>query len=176
MDLSSTLAFVAIAFTLIAIPGADWAFVLAAGARDHVVVPPVAGILLGYALVSAVVVAGFAALVTTFPAALLLTTVAGAGYLTYLGVKVLRGSAKITRAGGQAPLPSTLRSFSRGVGGLGGARGRAEQPQVVSVPGWKRQATQARRGVIAARSGRCCGVGSPRCRRGCACSARSDTR
>ncbi len=116
MELSATLAFVAIAFTLIAIPGPDWAYVLAAGARDHVVVPPVAGILLGYALVSAVVVGGFAALVSKFPAALLVTTVAGASYLAYLGVKVLRSPGTITQAGGQAQPPSTLRSFGRGVG------------------------------------------------------------
>ncbi len=116
MEPSATFAFVAIAFTLIAIPGPDWAYVLAAGARDHVVVPPVAGILLGYALVSAGVVGGFAALVTTFPAALLLTNVAGASYLTYLGIKVLRSPTKITEAGGQVQRPSTLRSFGRGVG------------------------------------------------------------
>ncbi len=79
-------------------------------------VPPVAGILLGYALVSAVVVGGFAALVNEFPAALLVTTVAGASYLAYLGVKVLRSPAQIAHAGGEAQRPSTARSFGRGVG------------------------------------------------------------
>ncbi len=110
MELSATLAFVAIAFTLIAIPGPDWAYVLAAGARDHVVVPPVAGILLGYAVVSAVV-GGFAALVNAFPAALLVTTVAGASYLTYLGVKVLPSPAHVPQAGTEEQRPSAARRF-----------------------------------------------------------------
>ena len=58
VELSVTLAFAAIAFTLIAIPGPDWAYVVAAGAHDRVVAPAVAGILSCYGIVTAVVVAG----------------------------------------------------------------------------------------------------------------------
>ena len=39
MEPTAVLGFAAIAFALIAVPGPDWAYVLAAGARDHVVMP-----------------------------------------------------------------------------------------------------------------------------------------
>ena len=41
MEPSAVLGFAVVAFALIAVPGPDWAFVLAAGARDHVVLPAV---------------------------------------------------------------------------------------------------------------------------------------
>ena len=41
MALSALLGFAVVAFTLIVVPGPDWAYVLAAGTRDHVVVPVV---------------------------------------------------------------------------------------------------------------------------------------
>ena len=53
MELSAVLGFAVVAFTLIVVPGPDWAYVLAAGARDHVVVPVVGGILLGYVMITA---------------------------------------------------------------------------------------------------------------------------
>ena len=79
MELSVVLGFAALAFTLIAVPGPDWAYVLAAGSRDHVVTPVVGGILIGYALITAMVVAGVGPLMAAVPMALVALTLAGAG-------------------------------------------------------------------------------------------------
>jgi threonine/homoserine/homoserine lactone efflux protein len=43
MELSAVLGFAVIALTLIVVPGPDWAYVLAVGTRDHVVLPVVTG-------------------------------------------------------------------------------------------------------------------------------------
>ena len=117
MELSAVLGFALVAVALIAVPGPDWAYVLASGARDHVVAPAVSGILLGYVLITAVVVVGVGPLATTLPAALLVLTVVGAGYLVYLGICTLRrpagvGSACPAASQGRTP----LRYVARGVG------------------------------------------------------------
>lgn len=109
------LGFAAVAFALIAVPGPDWAYVLAAGARDHVVAPVVGGILIGYVLITAVVVAGVGPLVTAVPTALAALTVGGAAYLTYLGVRTLRSPGDL-HAGSTATASSPLRYFVRGIG------------------------------------------------------------
>ena len=49
MALDSVLAFWGVCALLIAVPGADWAFVVGAGLRGQSVVPAVAGLVLGYA-------------------------------------------------------------------------------------------------------------------------------
>ncbi|HEU4329813.1 MAG TPA: LysE family translocator [Lapillicoccus sp.] len=116
MELSAVLGFAAIAVTLVVVPGPDWAYVLAAGTRDHVVLPVVAGILLGYALVTAAVAAGVGPLVASAPAALTALTLAGAAYLTYLGVRTLRAPARVDAGPTEALASSRLRYLVRGVG------------------------------------------------------------
>lgn len=117
MELTAVLGFAAIAFTLIAVPGPDWAYVLAAGARDHIVLPAITGITTGYALITLVVVVGVGALVADRPVALTTMTVAGAGYLTYLGVRSLRSSGQVRHGRQQAPLAtSPLGYLTRGIG------------------------------------------------------------
>lgn len=115
MQLSAVLAFATVAFTLIAIPGPDWAFMLAAGARDHIVIPAVGGLLVGYAIITAVVVAGVAPLVAASPWSLLALTVAGSAYLIYLGIRVLRSPAHITEDSATERATAS-RSFRRGIG------------------------------------------------------------
>ncbi|WBB75171.1 LysE family translocator [Micromonospora sp. WMMD1128] len=117
MELAAVLAFSAIAFTLVVVPGPDWAFVLAAGARDHVVAPAVGGLMTGYALITILVVVGVGPLVATLPVALTGLTVAGAGYLVHLGVRTLRGSGRIDPVDAYAAAASSPgRHFVRGVG------------------------------------------------------------
>jgi threonine/homoserine/homoserine lactone efflux protein len=117
MDLSAVLGFAAVAVTLIVVPGPDWAYVLAAGARDHrVVVPGVGGILLGYMLITAVVVAGIGPLVAAVPMALGALTACGAASLTYLGVRTLRSRARIDLDPAVALAASRLQYVVRGVG------------------------------------------------------------
>ncbi len=99
------LSFAAIAAALIAIPGPDWAYVLGAGARDHVVGPAAAGVVAGYALITAVVVVGVGPLVATVPPALFVLTVAGSTYLIYLGVRTLRSPATAPPAVRRSPGP-----------------------------------------------------------------------
>lgn len=115
--MSAVLGFAVIAFTLIAVPGPDWAYVLAVGGRDHVVVPAVSGILAGYALITMVVVAGVGPLVAAIPAALTALTVVGAGYLVHLGVHTLRASAEVTQGdAARTPRRSSLQYLARGIG------------------------------------------------------------
>ncbi|MFF7982089.1 LysE family translocator [Streptomyces sp. NPDC007901] len=66
-------------------PGADWAYVIAAGVRGRSVVRAVAGLMAGYAPHTAPTVAGLAVLLANSPALLTVLTVAGAGYLVWLG-------------------------------------------------------------------------------------------
>lgn len=117
MPLTDALGFAAIAFTLIAVPGPDWAYVLAAGARDHTVLAAVTGIATGYALVTLVVVAGLGPLVADLPAALTALTVAGACYLAYLGTRALRSAgASVPRREASPLASSSLGYLTRGMG------------------------------------------------------------
>lgn len=96
-------------------PGADWAFLIASGTRSHSVVPSVLGLASGYALVIGAVALGVGALISSVPAASAALTLAGAGYLLFLGFSALLGpsprarSEEKTASGGWA-------QFARGVG------------------------------------------------------------
>lgn len=114
MDPSVVLAFAALALTLIVVPGPDWAFVLAAGARERSAVPAVGGLLIGYTALSLVVAGGVGPLVTAAPAALPALTVCGAAYLMWLGVRTLRAPGHVP--GGPAGAASPRRSLVRGIG------------------------------------------------------------
>ena len=68
------------------VPGADWAYAIAAGLRDRSVLPAVAGLLAGYAGLTAVVAAGVAAVIARSPLVLTVLTAFGAVYLLWLGI------------------------------------------------------------------------------------------
>ncbi len=111
------LAFWGVTFLLIVVPGPDWAFVLASGARDHVVLPAVGGLMLGYGLLTVLVAAGVGALVGRSPLLLTVLTVVGAGYLIYLGVSLLRSPGSLhTDASSGVNRPSTTAHVRRGIG------------------------------------------------------------
>jgi threonine/homoserine/homoserine lactone efflux protein len=88
-------------FVLIVVPGPDWAYTLASGLRDRSVYPAVAGIVIGYLVLTAVVAAGLGVLVTSHPAVLTAVTVVGAGYLSYLGGTLLVRHGGDVRHGGE---------------------------------------------------------------------------
>jgi threonine/homoserine/homoserine lactone efflux protein len=90
MDSASLLSFLAVDLLLVCVPGADWAYVIAAGLRGRRVTGAVAGLVAGYALHTALAAAGLAVLVAGSPRLLTALTVAGAGYLLWLGWGVLR--------------------------------------------------------------------------------------
>lgn len=102
---------------LIAVPGPDWAFVLAAGARDRVVAPAVGGLVLGYVLLTAVA-AGVGTAVERAPVVLTVLTIAGGGYLSHLGVSYLRRPGTWHTADGETPRAGTHLRRGIAVSGL----------------------------------------------------------
>ncbi|ALU38725.1 lysine transporter LysE [Kocuria flava] len=115
MELSTVAAFWAVSFLLVLVPGADWAYAITAGLRERTVLPAVGGLVAGYVGLTAVVVAGVAALVAGSPLVLTVLMTVGAGYLVWLGVVALtRPSAPA--AAGTASTGSWLRQAVKGAG------------------------------------------------------------
>ncbi|GGS87026.1 LysE family translocator [Streptomyces violaceus] len=98
MDTTTLAAFLAVDLLLVFTPGADWAYAIAAGLRDRSVVPAVAGLIAGYAGYTLLAVAGLVVIVASSATLLTALTVAGAGYLVWLGWGVLRQPAALTAA------------------------------------------------------------------------------
>ncbi|MFF2274089.1 LysE family translocator [Agromyces sp. NPDC058136] len=99
MHPSSIAAFWMLALMFIVIPGADWAYVIAAGLRGRVA-PAVAGLLTGHLAATLVVAAGVGAVLAELPFALTALTTAGAAYLVWLGIGTLRAPAAPVTADG----------------------------------------------------------------------------
>ena len=95
MNFSALVAFVAVDLALVLTPGADWAFAIAAGVRGRAL-PSVAGLAGGYAVHAALVTVGVGALLARSASALDVLTLAGAAYLVWLGVGVLRRPPGVT--------------------------------------------------------------------------------
>ena len=115
MATGSVLAFWSIAFLLIAVPGADWAFTISAGLRGRSVLPAVSGLVTGYAAVTIIVAAGVGALVAGSPDLLTALTLAGGAYLVWHGATTL---AHPSAPDPQGPRPegTEWRIFLRGIG------------------------------------------------------------
>ncbi|OIK03941.1 LysE family translocator [Streptomyces monashensis] len=93
MDSGLLFSFLAVDLLLVGVPGADWAYVIATALRGRSVPRAVAGLVSGYALHTVLATAGLAVLVAGSPKLLTALTVAGAGYLLWLGWGVLRRPA-----------------------------------------------------------------------------------
>lgn len=93
MSLSTFAAFWAVSFLFVITPGADWAYAISAGLRERVVIPAVAGLLSGHLVATIIVAAGVGGVVAGAPVALSAMTVAGAAYLIWLGINMLRHPA-----------------------------------------------------------------------------------
>ncbi|MDT0549702.1 MULTISPECIES: LysE family transporter [Streptomyces] len=115
MAVGSVTAFWAVSFLLVLVPGADWAYAIAAGLRDRTVLPAVGGLLAGYVALTAVVAAGVATLVARSPLVLTSLTVVGAGYLVWLGIATLARPATPT-AGADDSAGSWVRRAAKGAG------------------------------------------------------------
>lgn len=113
MPVSALLGFWLVAALLIAVPGPDWAFVVAAGLRGRAL-PAAGGIVLGYLGVTAATAAGLGALAATAPVALTCLSVVGGGYLAWLGAGAILRPAG-TPAAGSAP-GSRMAVLARGAG------------------------------------------------------------
>ncbi|MFJ9867404.1 LysE family translocator [Streptomyces sp. NPDC101165] len=102
MDSGLLFSYLAVDLLLVCVPGADWAFVIATALRGRSVPRAVAGLVSGYALHTVLATAGLAVLVAGSPRLLTALTVAGAGYLLWLGWGVLRRPA-VPGAADEAP-------------------------------------------------------------------------
>ncbi|MFJ8847565.1 LysE family translocator [Streptomyces cyaneofuscatus] len=115
MDPTTLAAFLAVDLLLVFTPGADWAYAISAGLRERSVVPAVAGLISGHVAYALAAVAGLAVLVAGSTPLLTALTVAGAGYLVWLGCGVLRQPASVT-ASEEAAGSSRMRVMLRGAG------------------------------------------------------------
>jgi threonine/homoserine/homoserine lactone efflux protein len=142
VDLTLVLQFWTVALLLALTPGADWAYAIAAGLQPRSVVPSILGMVSGYVVVVAVVALGIGALVTEYPAALAVLTLAGAAYLLYLGLSTLLARTRAGVAAGDRTVGTSARArFLRGAGVSGiNPKGvlllLALLPQFVSPHGW----------------------------------------
>ncbi|MFF6878494.1 LysE family translocator [Streptomyces sp. NPDC012474] len=118
MDTTTLAAFLAVDLLLVFTPGADWAYAITAGLRDRSVVPAVAGLIAGYAGYTLLAVAGLVVIVASSATLLTVLTMAGAGYLVWLGWGVLRQPAVLPAAGEDVGPEGTsrLRVMLRGIG------------------------------------------------------------
>lgn len=90
MSMSTFAAFWAVSVLFVITPGADWAYAISAGIRGRRVMPAVAGMLSGHLVATLIVVAGVGSVIAGAPGVLTALTVAGAGYLLWLGIGMLR--------------------------------------------------------------------------------------
>jgi len=107
-------AFWAVSMLFVITPGLDWAYIIAAGIRGRVVVPAVAGLLLGHLMAIAIVAAGVGALVAGNPLALTALTLIGAAYLLWIGFNMLLYPSAPNVGEGQ-PSGSWLRWAGKGI-------------------------------------------------------------
>ncbi|MGK3956523.1 LysE family translocator [Arthrobacter sp. R4] len=115
-------AFIVVAAALACTPGVDWAYSITAGLRQRSFVPAVAGLCGGYVLHTILMVAGLAALLSGMPGVLAWITVAGAGYLLWLGISTLRSWRGASFGAADAvglPTANQLRTFLQGMGTSG---------------------------------------------------------
>jgi threonine/homoserine/homoserine lactone efflux protein len=115
MALSSVATFWAVAALLIAVPGADWAYVIGTVLSGRPVLLAIGGIVIGYAGITIVVAAGVGALVAGTPTSLTALTIAGGLYLIWLGARALLWPAGHGGAG-PAATRSDRATLLRGIG------------------------------------------------------------
>jgi threonine/homoserine/homoserine lactone efflux protein len=113
MEISLLTAFWVVSFSLVMVPGADWAYAISAGLRERAIAPAITGMLLGYLAITLVVAAGIGALVASVPTLLNFLTIVGAGYLLWLGRNILARPSVLTIADRQMTKTS-LEWFIRG--------------------------------------------------------------
>jgi threonine/homoserine/homoserine lactone efflux protein len=115
LAVSSVLAFWAVAFLLIIVPGADWAFTIGVGLGGRSVVPAVSGLVVGYLMMTVVVAAGVGAFVAGHHAALDILTIVGGLYLMWHGATTFFKPSS-PESPGQAVPRSTWATVGKGAG------------------------------------------------------------
>lgn len=118
MVASQVLAFWGVSILFVITPGAHWAYAITAGLRFRSPLPAIAGMLAGHVLATLVVAAGVGALVARVPVLLTVLTVAGALYLLWLGVGMLRAPATAPREA-EGVVAESGTALAQALGGLG---------------------------------------------------------
>lgn len=116
MDIALMMQFWTVAVLLALVPGADWAYAIAAGLGARSVAPSIAGMLVGYTCVVVVVAVGAGAVVARYPAASTALTLAGGAYLVYLGVTTLTQRVAAVSASDRPVGGTAVIQFARGAG------------------------------------------------------------
>ncbi|MDJ1371242.1 LysE family translocator [Gulosibacter molinativorax] len=117
MDASLILQFWFVAILFIITPGADWAYAIASALRNRSPLPGILGMLSGHLVATLVVAAGVGVLVAKLPALLSILTLAGALYLVWMGIGLLRAPGEVpVREPGSAEGSATV-PVSRGQSG-----------------------------------------------------------
>lgn len=110
MSFNILAAFWAVSFLFVITPGVDWAYAISAEIKGRRVVPAVAGMLSGHLLATLIVAAGVGGVLVRIPYALTALTLAGSGYLLWLGVNMLlKPSAPVQ---GESPDEGTWSSWA----------------------------------------------------------------
>lgn len=150
METALVLQFAVTAALFTMIPGADWAYAIAAGLRSsssRSLAAPVLGLASGYVILVCIVAVGVGALIAANPTALTLLTVIGSCYIIYLGVSTLLSlrhpptTLVSTNTSAGTEEPGLLGSFLRGMG-ISGINPKglmlllALLPQFLTADGW----------------------------------------
>lgn len=116
MGMGVTAAFWGVSMLFVLTPGVDWAYAIASGVRHRAgVLPAVSGMLAGHLTATLIVAAGVATVLAASPTTMTVLTLAGAGYLVWLGVAALRHPAAPNLDREAAPTAGR-RLFIKGIG------------------------------------------------------------
>lgn len=106
------------AFSLVFVvtPGIDWSFAIAAGIRGQGVLISIAGLLVGYLVLTAFVAFGVGTVLAQHDYLMRLMTLGGALYIGWLGVGMIRQPTYIQLGAESVAAVDRWRSFRHGIG------------------------------------------------------------
>ena len=116
VSLASVAAFWGISVLFVITPGADWAYAITAGLGNRSPLPAVLGMLAGHLLATLIVAAGLGLLIAGIPIVLTVLIFAGALYLVWLGIGLLRSPATGLHAGDGPVTGSAWAEATKGLG------------------------------------------------------------
>lgn len=114
MDFSLLGQFALVSFLFVITPGADWAYIIAAGINHSSYRPAVWGLVTGYAAITVALTVGLGTLLQMYPQVLTAISLIGGIYLVYLGISAMRARATKFSVGKIAPV-STFRQYVSGL-------------------------------------------------------------
>lgn len=97
MALQTIFAYWLLSFSITIIPGADWAYLISAGAK-HRVMAALTGMLIGYFIIILAVALGLGSIIAQYPWLLFSLTIIGAIYLAWLGIQAVYYAKKDSHA------------------------------------------------------------------------------